>query len=413
VMAAAGVSLLPRDAAAAARAAAATATPAPSEAATWGWGLATAAGHSSSSSTHRVRRCSSSAVEGGAPQGGSLAPPPAVRGGPAAAAAAAAAAAVAAAATAASTAALTRLGVPRRSESEPPDGGALSFASLTPPTPLRVGTGAAPAAPAHGKEVAASLQQGDSCRQDSPRVHVHAGCGIKDSSSVVGGANVTPLGCSTAAADSPTAGLLGLRHVGSAPDMRAAAAADAADAALVGSANAVAEDKNVLQPKQKKQQEVELPGCRTAVPPPLPQHHEPYVLRAVSHSLGGLLLLMHCTQRAREGRQHHIARLILLSPAGFHDVIPSVFVPLVYIWHPIMAVMRLAWRQKARIWSINHKPNTRVVSACLVWLFHTALGFRACLHFIPGNLALLALCCAYRLLCSRRRCCHHHKHHLY
>lgn len=42
----------------------------------------------------------------------------------------------------------------------------------------------------------------------------------------------------------------------------------------------------------------------------------PYNLRVVCHSLGGLLLLIYCTQRARAGRPHHISRLILLSPAG-------------------------------------------------------------------------------------------------
>jgi hypothetical protein len=43
---------------------------------------------------------------------------------------------------------------------------------------------------------------------------------------------------------------------------------------------------------------------------------QPYTLRAVAHSLGGFLLLIHCTQRARAGRPHRINRLILLSPAG-------------------------------------------------------------------------------------------------
>lgn len=44
----------------------------------------------------------------------------------------------------------------------------------------------------------------------------------------------------------------------------------------------------------------------------------PYTLRVVAHSLGGLLMLIYCTQRARAGRPHHISRLILLSPAGKH-----------------------------------------------------------------------------------------------
>jgi len=45
----------------------------------------------------------------------------------------------------------------------------------------------------------------------------------------------------------------------------------------------------------------------------------PYNLRVVCHSLGGMLVLMYCTQRARAGRPHHVSRLILLSPAGMRQ----------------------------------------------------------------------------------------------
>jgi hypothetical protein len=81
--------------------------------------------------------------------------------------------------------------------------------------------------------------------------------------------------------------------------------------------------------------DITTPGAAAAAaPPPTPAPHvhpafsaavrssswgvesRPYNLRVVCHSLGGLLLLIYCTQRARAGRPHHISRLILLSPAG-------------------------------------------------------------------------------------------------
>uniref|UniRef100_A0A383VBJ4 AB hydrolase-1 domain-containing protein n=1 Tax=Tetradesmus obliquus TaxID=3088 RepID=A0A383VBJ4_TETOB len=74
---------------------------------------------------------------------------------------------------------------------------------------------------------------------------------------------------------------------------------------------------------------------------------EPYNLRVVWHSLGGLVMLIHCIQRVREGRPHHVRRLILLSPAGFHMVIPRMFQPLVYVWRPAMWYFKRVWRQQA------------------------------------------------------------------
>ncbi|WIA40969.1 hypothetical protein OEZ86_004617 [Tetradesmus obliquus] len=73
----------------------------------------------------------------------------------------------------------------------------------------------------------------------------------------------------------------------------------------------------------------------------------PYNLRVVCHSLGGLVMLIHCIQRVREGRPHHVRRLILLSPAGFHMVIPRMFQPLVYVWRPAMWYFKRVWRQQA------------------------------------------------------------------
>lgn len=75
---------------------------------------------------------------------------------------------------------------------------------------------------------------------------------------------------------------------------------------------------------------------------------DPYNLRVVAHSLGGFLVLIFCTQRAREGRAHHVKRMVLLSPAGFHDVIPRMFKPIVGTWKAVMWYMAWVWRQQVR-----------------------------------------------------------------
>jgi hypothetical protein len=41
-----------------------------------------------------------------------------------------------------------------------------------------------------------------------------------------------------------------------------------------------------------------------------------------------------------------VRRLIMLSPAGFHPVIPRMFQPLVYVWGPLMWYMNRVWRQQ-------------------------------------------------------------------
>jgi hypothetical protein len=60
---------------------------------------------------------------------------------------------------------------------------------------------------------------------------------------------------------------------------------------------------------------------------PPSQHHqraEPYRLRAVGHSLGGMSLLIHAVLAAGNGRRSRIHRLVLLTPAGFHLRLPNV-----------------------------------------------------------------------------------------
>lgn len=46
---------------------------------------------------------------------------------------------------------------------------------------------------------------------------------------------------------------------------------------------------------------------------------QPYKLCAISHSLGGAVMLMYIITRRIEEKPHRLSRLILLSPAGFHE----------------------------------------------------------------------------------------------
>lgn len=66
--------------------------------------------------------------------------------------------------------------------------------------------------------------------------------------------------------------------------------------------------------------------------------HEPYTLTAVAHSLGGAALLIYVVQFKRTNRRHRLSRLVLLSPAGFMESIPSAVKPLALI---IPAALRL------------------------------------------------------------------------
>jgi hypothetical protein len=69
---------------------------------------------------------------------------------------------------------------------------------------------------------------------------------------------------------------------------------------------------------------------------------EPYDLRVVAHSLGGLSMLVFCVMRAAAGQPHRVRRLVLLSPAGFHDVIPWAWWPFIWVlpyWHKLLALL--------------------------------------------------------------------------
>eukprot|EP00775_Hariotina_reticulata_P003459 gene3459-3730_t len=55
--------------------------------------------------------------------------------------------------------------------------------------------------------------------------------------------------------------------------------------------------------------------------------------------LGGMSMLVYCVMRAAAGLPHHVDRLILMSPAGYHRVIPTLFWPFVLVlpwWHKLL-----------------------------------------------------------------------------
>lgn len=74
---------------------------------------------------------------------------------------------------------------------------------------------------------------------------------------------------------------------------------------------------------------------------------EPYRLRAVGHSLGAMSLLMYVLACHRKGRPHHLSRLVLLTPAGFHIDIPGVAWLVVWWLPPLARGLRWAWRSFA------------------------------------------------------------------
>ncbi|KAJ4974592.1 hypothetical protein NE237_007766 [Protea cynaroides] len=58
---------------------------------------------------------------------------------------------------------------------------------------------------------------------------------------------------------------------------------------------------------------------------------QPYKLCAICHSLGGAAILMYVITRRIEEKPHRLSRLILLSPAGFHDDSTLVFTVAEYL----------------------------------------------------------------------------------
>lgn len=66
-----------------------------------------------------------------------------------------------------------------------------------------------------------------------------------------------------------------------------------------------------------------------------------YNLRAVGHSLGGASLLIYAVMCQKLGKPHHISRLVLLTPAGFHRQYPIVAGPFLYLLPLVMKLLRM------------------------------------------------------------------------
>ncbi|XP_020098669.1 uncharacterized protein LOC109717345 [Ananas comosus] len=69
-------------------------------------------------------------------------------------------------------------------------------------------------------------------------------------------------------------------------------------------------------------------------------NNQPYKLCAVCHSLGGAAMLMYVITRRMDSKPHRLSRLILLSPAGFHEdstILFTIVEKLVLLIGPILA----------------------------------------------------------------------------
>ncbi|KAG0607690.1 hypothetical protein M758_8G047800 [Ceratodon purpureus] len=59
--------------------------------------------------------------------------------------------------------------------------------------------------------------------------------------------------------------------------------------------------------------------------------HLPYTLCGIAHSLGGAAILIYLVTRCLAKKPHYLSRLILLSPAGFHEEVPFAARVIMYI----------------------------------------------------------------------------------
>jgi pimeloyl-ACP methyl ester carboxylesterase len=66
----------------------------------------------------------------------------------------------------------------------------------------------------------------------------------------------------------------------------------------------------------------------------------PYVLTAVGHSLGGAELLMYTVMQLRRREPHRLARLVLLTPAGFVAKVPIGLRPIAWVLPTIIWLFR-------------------------------------------------------------------------
>eukprot|EP00850_Spirogloea_muscicola_P003823 SM000016S01811 [mRNA] locus=s16:14558:21897:+ [translate_table: standard] len=66
-------------------------------------------------------------------------------------------------------------------------------------------------------------------------------------------------------------------------------------------------------------------GSSSSSPSATDEEAQPYSMSTVSHSLGGAAMLVYIVTRRILGKPHRLSRMILLSPAGFHQQTPFLF----------------------------------------------------------------------------------------
>ncbi|XWS48320.1 hypothetical protein CRYUN_Cryun13aG0065500 [Craigia yunnanensis] len=69
----------------------------------------------------------------------------------------------------------------------------------------------------------------------------------------------------------------------------------------------------------EKIHEVKTAELKISQPDEETNDEQPYKLCAIAHSLGGAVMLMYVITRRIKEKPHRLSRLVLLSPAGFHD----------------------------------------------------------------------------------------------
>ncbi|XP_022725099.1 gastric triacylglycerol lipase-like isoform X2 [Durio zibethinus] len=90
----------------------------------------------------------------------------------------------------------------------------------------------------------------------------------------------------------------------------------------------------------EKIHEIKTAELKISKPDEETNDEQPYKLCAISHSLGGAGMLMYVVTRRLKEKPHRLSRLVLLSPAGFHDETNFLFTVAHYLFlllAPILA----------------------------------------------------------------------------
>ncbi|XVF09651.1 hypothetical protein REPUB_Repub07fG0112800 [Reevesia pubescens] len=91
----------------------------------------------------------------------------------------------------------------------------------------------------------------------------------------------------------------------------------------------------------EKIHEVKTAELKISQPDEETNDEQPYKLCAVSHSLGGAGMLIYVITRRIEEKPHRLSRLVLLSPAGFHDESTFVFTVVEYLFLLLAPILAL------------------------------------------------------------------------